>query len=121
MKKTMIPIALVAGLLSVSAFAGLSGGFSPADTTDSDVVLASRYLTREVSADTGMSVDIVDVQSAMTQVVAGTNYRLCMAVTVNDDRRRHLAGIVYKPLSGGMLLTRWGWVPSCFAGGKEGL
>ena len=123
MKKKSFLIGFAVGLLAFSAFAApvLSGGYEPADTDNSDVMLASRYLANEVSTESNLSVDVVDIQAASTQVVAGINYRLCLSVTVNDDHRRHLSGVVYKPLSGGLLLTRWSWVPSCYAQGKGGL
>lgn len=123
MKKNTFLIGIVSSLLTMSALAApvLSGGYQDVDTDNSQVAMAGRYLASEVSAETGFSIDIVDIQMAQTQVVAGTNVKVCMAVSVDEDKRRHLVGVVYKPLSGGLILTRWGWVPSCFAQGKEGL
>lgn len=114
MKKTKLFLCLIAFSLSGLVTASpIAGGYTDIAPDSPEVDFAARYLVNEVSEATGLAIDIKDQQQAAIQVVAGTNIKLCLSVVVDDEASRHLGGVVYRPLSGGMILSEWTWAPSC--------
>lgn len=49
----------------------------------------------------------VKVLKAESQVVAGTNYRICMLVREGKGRSKSVTVVVYKDLNGAWSLTQW--------------
>lgn len=120
MKKAKRIICLIAlSLPGLSMASPITGGYTDIPPDAPEVDFAARYLVKEVAEVTGMAIDIKDQQQAAVQVVAGTNIKLCLSVVVDDESNRHLAGVVYRPLSGGMILSEWTWTPSCTDFSKE--
>jgi hypothetical protein len=73
---------------------------APATAFSRDVHAAARFATRD------RQVKIVRIQSADIQEIAGTSFRLCLAVRT-DMKRFRAAAIISRSLSGRLSLTQW--------------
>jgi len=84
------------------------GGYKPAKTDDARVVAAAEFAVSdraEKNAEQeGLTLDLVD--KAETQVVAGTNYRLCLTVKLEDETQQ-IEAVVYQNLKQAYSLTSW--------------
>jgi hypothetical protein len=61
------------------------GGYKPISTDDAGVVEAAENALSQQAEKEGVSLTLVSVERAEVQVVAGTNYRLCLKVAVGDE------------------------------------
>lgn len=82
----------LAAFCMVVAFAGVSygqrpivGGFKKADANSAAVVAAAKFAVNAQNEEDDMNRTFSKVVSAETQVVAGTNYRMCVEVTITGD------------------------------------
>ena len=96
----------------------LTGGYQPANVNDPMVVDAAKYLIRQVEQQDQTTVQLKSIDNAETQVVAGTNVRLRMRVTLNHNAPGFLSGVVYIPFNGRKQLATRGWEPE-FVNNKQ--
>jgi hypothetical protein len=102
---------LLALVLIVSAAASsparqVAGGYASASADDAQVLAAARFAVRAAKRRRGARVQLVAVERAETQVVAGINYRLCLRV--REGKRTHEAGaVVYENLRRRLSLTEF--------------
>lgn len=61
------------------------GGYKPANKEDSGVIEAAEHAVSERGENEGVSLKLVSVERAESQVVAGTNYRLCLKVAIDGE------------------------------------
>ena len=109
-KSSQIAIMLV--LLTVafgcvnSATAQRAGDYKEASVQDAEVVAAANFAVSEKGRKGGTSIKLVSIERAEIQVVAGTNYRLCLKVEI-DNETKNVKAVVYRNLSKAFLLTNW--------------
>ncbi|MGZ3298314.1 MAG: hypothetical protein ACXU8O_04830, partial [Asticcacaulis sp.] len=94
----------------------INGGYQSADAGSKAVAAAAAFAAHE-----SPGYILKGIYSAHTQVVAGTNYGLClwvrqMAHEANPIHRRMVEAIVYQGLDGHYELTEWHEVNACHAG-----
>lgn len=84
----------------------MAGGYSPVSTNDANVLKAFALAEAAVKNASTTPVANVTLDSAESQVVAGTNYKLVMTATGPNgaDPMKWMA-VVYSPLSGPMNVT----------------
>jgi cystatin-C len=63
----------------------IMGGYKPVATDDQSVLEAAEHALSERGEKEGVSLKLVSVERAERQVVAGTNYRLCLKVAIADE------------------------------------
>lgn len=80
------------GFVFICAVAGMAqtqrpilGGYKPIATDDAGVLEAADQALSQRGEKEGVSLKLVSVESAEYQVVAGTNYRLCLKVAIADE------------------------------------
>ena len=82
------------------------GNFREAAKNDRDVIGAANFAVAEHSKMTKPAVGLVSVEKAEKQVVAGTNYRLCLTVKAGNTSAQASA-IVYENLQNQYKLMSW--------------
>lgn len=88
-----------------------TGAYHKVRANDSNVVLAARYAVGRVQRAGGDGEVVFErVIAAEAQVVAGTNYRIVVAVK-QGGRLRRAVTVVFKGLEEGeMGMTSWRWI-----------
>lgn len=108
-------LCLGAGLTARAADAPRPGGYTQAPADSKDVLKAAWFAVeaRSRSATNGPALRLAKVESAETQVVAGTNYRFVLAVREGKDKaeRRAEAIVWWQPwrTPDPYQLTSWSW------------
>jgi cystatin-C len=81
------------------------GGYKAASVSDEGVVAAAEFaVSKESETTEGLALD--EILKAESQVVAGTNYRLCLKVTLGDESQE-VQAVVFRNLKGEHSLTSW--------------
>jgi len=101
----MILIAIVMSL-GITAFAQrILGGYKTASTSDERVVAAAEFAVgQKAEEQEGLTLD--SIEKAETQTVAGTNYRLCLKVSLEDETQE-VKAVVFQNLKQEYSLTSW--------------
>ena len=106
--------AIIFGIALTANAQTVLGGYKPAATDNERVVAAANFaVDKRVENNTeqeGMTLGSVD--KAEMQSVGGTNFRLCMTVTL-DDESQQVRAVVYQNLQRAYSLTSWEVVESC--------
>lgn len=88
----------------------ITGGYKEIAVTDAGVQEAAEFAVSTHSEKNEVSLEIVSIEKAERQSVAGANYRMCIEVKVveedNEDTQFVLA-VVYKNLKNEFSLTSW--------------
>lgn len=82
-----------------------TGGYSDASVTDKTIVAAARFAVKTQAKKTS-SLKLVSIARAQRQVVAGSNYQVCLVVNQSKKRREAVA-VVYQNLQNQFKLTSW--------------
>lgn len=94
----LILMVLLNGSLTANA-QRVVGGYKPAKTDDARVVAAAEFaVEKRVETNTeeeGLTLESID--KAETQVVAGTNFRLCLTVRLEDETQQVQAVVNQNP------------------------
>ena len=98
--------------LAVAGSAQKTGGYKKIATSDEGARAAADFAVENRSASTNVSISLVGVEHAESQVVAGVNYRLCLKVTsanaLNEaDATVNVRVVVYQNLKHEYKLTSW--------------
>ena len=88
----------------------LTGGYAHADPFAAEVQEAARFAVQAQAVDTHSRLIYKDVLTAQTQVVAGQNYLLSLAV-IEDGKPRQAQVKVWRQLNNRYVLTQWDWMP----------
>ena len=88
------------GTGSSNASAPVAGGYAAADVNDPEVRAAAAFVAQQREARLG------SIDSAETQVVAGTNYRMCLRIT-NRSGEERITAVVFRGLDGKLQLSDW--------------
>lgn len=117
MKKTYFAIIAFGMLLfvlaaSLSAQAPRLGGYKEAAKTEAGVKAAAAFAVKAQTEKTERKETLMSIFKAEKQVVAGTNYRLCLKVTSEGaedeaDIIHFVQVVVYVDLKGNYKLTSW--------------
>ena len=83
------------------------GAYRPAYVGDATIRAAAAFAVAQQAATTP-GISLSAVRSADSQVVAGTNYRLCLSV-IRNGRTEPAQAVVFRDLKTQMFLTSWTW------------
>jgi Aspartic acid proteinase inhibitor len=97
-----ILVALALGMLLTAAASAqrVVGGYKSISADDKDAVAAAKFAAGE------KEVELVSVVTAERQVVAGTNFKLCLEVN-DDSGTKNFMAVVYHNLQNEYKLTSW--------------
>lgn len=84
-----------------------TGGYKEISKTDAGAVAAADFAITAQSKKTGYTFELLELIKAERQVVAGTNYRLCMQVAADGDEPFYVQAVVYFDLKKNYKLTSW--------------
>lgn len=84
-----------------------TGGYREVAKTDAGAVAAAGFAITAQSAKTGYTFELLDLVKAERQVVAGSNYKLCMQVRADGDEAFFVEAVVYVDLKNNRKLTSW--------------
>ncbi len=88
------------------------GGYRTIDASDKAVVAAADFAVKKQAKTRKAVINLVAVNSAMQQVVAGMNYQMCLSVEVADRKMKKtvpqtVQTVVFRDLKGKYKLTSW--------------
>ncbi len=92
------------------------GGYNSAAKTDETVVDAARFAVA-AQAEQDATLELVGIERAERQIVAGSNYRLCLSVK-SKNKREQATATVYLNLQNEFSLSEW--IPGNCAAGQSG-
>ena len=82
------------------------GGYAAQATDNAEVVQAAQFAVRQQAQVSGQPVELVAIQAAQVQVVAGMNYRLQLQVKVNGQLLT-VTAVVYQDVQQAYSLSQW--------------
>lgn len=100
-------IAVIFGCAALSQAQIKTGGYKEIPNTDAGAVAAADFAIKAQSAKTGNTFELHELSKAERQVVAGTNYKLCMQVSADGDEAFWVQAVVYVDLKKNSKLTSW--------------
>jgi hypothetical protein len=88
------------------------GGYSTAEVTDAEVVSAANFAVKAQAKKQKPKIKLIAVSRAEKQIVAGTNYRLCLQVETLENGKKPavpqtVQTIVFRSLKQKYQLTSW--------------
>lgn len=88
------------------------GGYGKADPTDKQIITAANFAVKAQAKKQKVNIKLVAVNHAARQVVAGTNYQVCLSVEMTDRKTKTavpqiVQAIVYQNLRQKYRLTSW--------------
>jgi hypothetical protein len=84
------------------------GGYQNTDITP-EIKKMAKFAVKTQSKQTKTRLQLVSIDSAASQVVAGTNFKLIL--TIKDHQKTNQAeSIVYRDLNGHKELSSWNWL-----------
>jgi len=89
-----------------------AGGYVKASVTDQNVKAAAAFAVKTQAAKQGATVNLLKIDNAQMQVVAGVNYELCIEVKYkgkndNEAAQQFIKTFVYRDLKNVFSLTSW--------------
>lgn len=115
--KTNVKFAVTVAVLSVMFGCAAAvqaqvktGGYKSVENDDAGAVAAAGFAVKAQSQKIGETVQLIAVQKAERQIVAGSNYRLCLEVTPTGDETADSVFalvVVYVDLKNNYKLTSW--------------
>lgn len=113
-KIVILTIFSVLAMLAMASAASAQkvGGYKAISKSDAGARAAAEFAVDAQAERKSLTIELVAVEKAESQVVAGTNYRLCLKVTTSgaDDEADvtiTVKVIVYRNLKGEYSLTSW--------------
>lgn len=88
------------------------GGYKEISKTDASAVAAANFAVSARAGKTGGTAELVAIERAESQLVAGTNFRLCLKVTTSGEENEAdvtelFKVVVYRNLKNVFSLTSW--------------
>jgi cystatin-C len=115
--KRRLYFAGISALLLIFTAAGQAsaqkvGGYKKIARSDAGAASAAAFAIRAQAEKTKATIELVSVENAESQVVAGTNYRLCLKVTTSGEENEAdvtitVKVVVYRNLKAQYSLTSW--------------
>ena len=84
----------------------MPGGYQKISPTDKQSLLAAKFAVKAEQQRLGTRIQFIGVESAETQVVAGTNYKLCLKVKIKG-RLQTATAVVFMNLKQKYSLISW--------------
>ena len=93
-----------------------TGSYKEANVTNKDVIAAAEFAAKTQGIKQKRAIKVVSINTAKTQIVAGTNYRFCMKISVKKKSAKtgvneFVNVVVYRNLQNKYALTSWTVVP----------
>ena len=116
MNRRLFSMALSVGIFMTLAVAAASaqkvGGYKEVSASDAAVQAAAEFAVNAQAEKSEKEMSLVDVIKAERQVVAGSNYRMCLKVTSQGevdeaDATHFVQVVVYVDLKGNRKLSSW--------------
>jgi hypothetical protein len=117
MKRNLQILVLFVGLnILVGCFYAVSaqkvGGYKEIPKTDQDALAAADFAVKEKAKEDETTIELVSLEKAERQTVAGTNFRLCLKVDVDENEdtptiRKEVLVVVFRNLKQVFSLTSW--------------
>ena len=85
--------------------AQITGGYNEISKTDKTVVAAANFAVRTQSRK-GASLKLVSIDRAKRQIVAGSNYQICLVVN-QANKRQEAVAVIFRNLQNQFKLTSW--------------
>lgn len=85
----------------------IGGGYREVPAADAGAAAAAEFAINAQGEKTGMEFELHELVKAERQVVAGTNFRLCMQVSADGDEAFFVQAVVYLDLKKNYKLTSW--------------
>jgi cystatin-C len=109
---SIVVLTTVVLVFASNAFGQRVGGYKAIAANDSAAHEAAEFAVSTQAEKSGKSMTLVSVTRAERQVVAGSNYRLCLKVNSEggegqDDVTIFVQAVVYVDLKGNKKLTSW--------------
>lgn len=114
MKTNMRKILIIAGLFlltggsfDISAQEQIVGNYRKIMKTDAGVLSAAKFAVKQEKRKKGnRRLSLASIERAESQVVAGTNYKICMKV-INNGKIEVVTAVVYLNPQNKLALTSW--------------
>lgn len=112
MKKIFINVAIFAAFVAVFGMTAhaqrVLGGYKAADVDSEQVTAAAEFAvsSRAENNSEQEGLELVSVDKAEYQTVGGTNYRLCLTVSI-DDESQQVEAVVFVSLQKDYTLKSW--------------
>ena len=100
-------LAIVLSIASAGVAQRILGGYKEIPNDDAEAVESANFAVKVQSDKTEKEFQLGEIAKAERQVVAGSNYRLCMQVIANEDEPYFVQAVVYLDLRGNRSLTSW--------------
>ena len=99
-------------ILALAQGRPIVGGYKEVATDDAEVVAAAEFAVGAQGEQQNATIKLVSVEHAERQVVAGTNYRLCLKVEVSSedegaDTTQEAKVVVFRSLKKEYSLKSW--------------
>ena len=89
----------------------MPGGYQKIEATDASAIAAANFAVKVEAKKRKAKIKIVSVNEAERQVVAGTNFRLCLKIELTEKNKNTISQIVqtvvFQNLKQKMSLTSW--------------
>ena len=112
MKNKLLFVVFCVFAFAVAASAQKVGAYKEISKTDASAHAAAEFAVGAQADKSGKEISLLSVFKAERQVVAGTNYRLCLKVNAQGDDDEadaviYVQTVVYVDLKGNKKLTSW--------------
>lgn len=101
---------------ALACSAQIAGGYNAASKTDKNVIAAANFAVK-TEAKKIPSLNLIAIERAERQVVAGMNFRMCLSVK-SAGKTRQATAVVYQNLKNKFSLSEW-TNGKCAAGGTN--
>lgn len=94
------------------------GGYKKVAVSDAGVVAAANFAVADQSERDEATIELASVETAQRQMVAGTNYKLCLQVDIADEnsddpRTVFINAVIFQSLKREYTLKSWEEVEDC--------
>jgi hypothetical protein len=94
------------------------GGYKKVAVSDAGVVAAANFAVADQGERDEATIELASVETAQRQMVAGTNYKLCLQVNIadgnsDDPRTLFISAVIFQSLKKEYSLKSWEEVDDC--------
>jgi Cystatin domain len=93
--------------VSIAASAQTAGGYGDVGRNSKEAKQAAAFAVKAQARKIGQPVQLIRIEKAESQVVAGINYRVCMDVREGRRKQKRVTAVVYRDLKQHLSLSRW--------------
>jgi len=113
--RTLVTASVLVALFAITGMGQMVpivGGYSSIATDHPYVEAAVEFSIATKNKEKGVRYELIEILTAQSQPVAGTNYKVCIEANVSKDEDaepvpRHFLVVVYKDLKLKLRLTSW--------------